>query len=157
LNFYKHHLGDYSKATAHLSILEHGAYLLMLHHHYATEAPLPADEAVVCRIIRATGKAEAAAVHQILAEFWTLTPDGWVNKRAVDEILEASDLRDLNREKGKLGGRPKKADSKAEENQWGINPPNPPRLRRLRSSFHRACCRKPGRPSATTVSGSGRH
>jgi uncharacterized protein YdaU (DUF1376 family) len=151
VNFYKHHLGDYSKATAHLSILEHGAYLLMLHHHYATEAPLPADEAVICRIIRATSKAEAAAVRAVLSEFWTLTPDGWVNERAADEIQAASELRDLNSEKGKLGGRPKKADSKAEENppafsrvssgkaeqkpsqtpdstsqKRGINPPNPP-------------------------------
>jgi uncharacterized protein YdaU (DUF1376 family) len=152
LNFYKHHLGDYSKATAHLSIIEHGAYLLMLHHHYATEAPLPASEAVICRIIRATSKAEAEAVHQVLTEFWTLTPEGWINDRAADEIEAASELRDLNTEKGKLGGRPKKADGKAEENPpafsrvssgkaeqkpsqtpdtrlqtpRGINPPNPP-------------------------------
>ena len=116
MNFYKHHLGDYSRATAHLSILEHGVYLLMLHHHYATEAPLPADEAVICRIIRAISKAEAAAVRRVLGEFWTLTPDGWVNQRAADEIVAASELRELNSEKGKLGGRPKKAESKAEEN-----------------------------------------
>jgi uncharacterized protein YdaU (DUF1376 family) len=116
MNFYKHHLSDYTKATAHLSILEHGVYLLMLHHHYATEAPLPANEAVICRIIRATSKAEAAAVRLVLAEFWTLTPDGWINDRAVEEIHSASELRELNSEKGKLGGRPKKGRAKAEKN-----------------------------------------
>ena len=116
MNFYKHHLGDYAKATAHLSILEHGVYLLMLHHHYATEAPLPAAPAIICRIIRATSKTESAAVDAVLREFWTLTEGGWVNARAADEIQSASELRELNTEKGKLGGRPKKAGGKAEEN-----------------------------------------
>lgn len=112
MNFYKHHLGDYARDTAHLSLVEHGAYLLLLHHHYATEAPLPADKAVVCRIVRATTKAEVAAIDAVLREFWTLTDAGWVNGRASEELLAASALRDLNREKGKLGGRP----AKAEEN-----------------------------------------
>lgn len=149
MNFYKHHLSDYAKDTAHLSILEHGAYLLMLHHYYATEAPLPADQSVICRIIRATSKAEVAAVAEMLRQFWTLTPDGWVNGRATDEIDQAAAQRETNRELGKRGGRPKKTESVSEsvseskpkgkpnrnpsqtpdsrlKTVLGDNPPNPP-------------------------------
>lgn len=114
MNFYKHHLGDYAKDTAHLSILEHGVYLLLLHHHYATEAPLPTDQAVICRIIRATNKAEIAAVAEILRQFWTLTPAGWVNGRATEEIERAASQRDTNRELGRRGGRPRKTESVSE-------------------------------------------
>jgi uncharacterized protein YdaU (DUF1376 family) len=111
MNFYKHHLGDYAKATAHLSILEHGTYLLMLHHYYATEAPLPADVAVICRIIRATTRIEVEAVKAILDQFWTPGPHGWTNGRGAEEIERAAKQREVNIELGKRGGRPKKTDS----------------------------------------------
>jgi uncharacterized protein YdaU (DUF1376 family) len=124
LNFYKHHLGDYSKATAHLSILEHGTYLLMLHQYYATEAPLPADVAVICRIIRATSRAEVEAVRSILGQFWTPGPNGWTNSRGTEEIERAANQRDINTELGKRGGRPRKTDSVFDSVFTGL----PPRL-----------------------------
>lgn len=127
MNWYKHHLGDYAKATAHLSILEHGVYLLMLHHHYATEAPLPTEPAVICRIIRASSKTELAAVVAILQRFWRQTEEGWVNDRALEEFAAADELRRVNRKKGKLGGRPKKA--------GGFLPANPPANPRLSSGL----------------------
>ena len=111
MNFYKHHLGDYAKATAHLSILEHGVYLLMLLHYYATEAPLPADVAVICRIIRAIARAEVEAVRSILDQFWTPGPHGWTNGRGTEEIERATRQREINTELGKRGGRPRKTDS----------------------------------------------
>ena len=34
--FYKRYLGDYQRDTGHLSMLEHGAYTLLLDAFYAT-------------------------------------------------------------------------------------------------------------------------
>jgi uncharacterized protein YdaU (DUF1376 family) len=81
MNFYKHHIGDYAKKTAHLTVLEHGAYLLMLHAYYGTEKPLPFGRDLY-RICRAFGKKERAAVDKVAAQFWTRTDAGYVNGRA---------------------------------------------------------------------------
>lgn len=43
MNYYERHLGDYSKDTAHLTMIEHGAYGLLLDRYYGTEAGIPAD------------------------------------------------------------------------------------------------------------------
>src|SRR5574340_208016 len=40
MNFYKRHLGDYAKHAGHLSMLEHGAYTLLLDRYYTTERPI---------------------------------------------------------------------------------------------------------------------
>lgn len=107
LNFYKHHIGDYLKKTAHLSIAEHGAYLLMLQAYYATEAPLPRGEALY-RVLRATSKQERAAVDSVLKQFWRETEKGYTNGRAEEEMASAQRQREVNRETGKRGGRPPK-------------------------------------------------
>jgi uncharacterized protein YdaU (DUF1376 family) len=114
VNFYKHHIGDYSKKTAHLSLVEHGAYLLLLHHYYATEEPLPADTKMLARILRADTPAERKAIEYVLKEFWLATDAGWINSRAQDEIERASHQRAVNRELGKRGGRPPKHQAETE-------------------------------------------
>lgn len=118
MNFYKHHIGDYAKKTAHLTVLEHGAYLLMLHAYYGTEKPLPFGRDLY-RICRAFGKKERAAVDKVADQFWTRTDVGYVNGRAFEEIKEASELSDIARENGKLGGRPKKPSGLSENNPAG--------------------------------------
>jgi uncharacterized protein YdaU (DUF1376 family) len=40
MNFYKHYLGDYARDTKGLSLIEHGAYRVLLDHNYATEEPI---------------------------------------------------------------------------------------------------------------------
>ena len=44
VNYYPHHIGDYSKDTSHLTMLEDAAYRRMLDVYYATEKPLPLDQ-----------------------------------------------------------------------------------------------------------------
>lgn len=63
MNYYERHLGDYSKDTAHLTMIEHGAYGLLLDRYYGTEAGIPADQ--VHRIARARTKEEKQAVDVI--------------------------------------------------------------------------------------------
>lgn len=91
MNYYERHLGDYAKDAGHLSMLEHGAYTLLLDRYYATEAPIP--KADVYRVCRAASKPERAAVDSVLREFFTDTPDGWRSKRCDQEIARFADKR----------------------------------------------------------------
>ena len=98
MNFYKHFLGDYARDTAHLSMLEHGAYRLMLDHYYATGKPLPADMTLLYRICKAASKAERMAVDLIAEQFFPVNDDGTRhNQRADEEIRKASGQADTNR------------------------------------------------------------
>ena len=106
MNYYERHLGDYAKDTAHLTMLEHGAYGLLLDRYYGTEAGIPADQAH--RIARARTKEEKAAVDVVLAEFFTLAGGIWINRRAEEEIAKAHVKIHAAQENGKKGGRPKK-------------------------------------------------
>ena len=84
INYYEHHLGDYAKDTSHLTMLEHGAYRLLLDRYYGTEQGIPADQAQ--RVARARTREEKAAVDAVLGEFFTLRDGSWINQRAEDEI-----------------------------------------------------------------------
>lgn len=86
MNYYERHLGDYARDTVHLSLLEHGVYTLLLDRYYVTERPLPLDERELFRLLRASSKAEKAAVGQVLREFFVETPDGWRHGRCDEEI-----------------------------------------------------------------------
>ena len=106
MNYYKFHIGDYARDTSHLSILEDGAYSRMLALYYKDEQPLPADRQRLYRLIRATSEQEQAAVDTVLAEFFTLGPDGWNQSRADRELSAMREKAELNRLNGRLGGRP---------------------------------------------------
>ncbi len=113
MNYYERHLGDYAKDTAHLTMIEHGAYGLLLDRYYGTEAGIPADQ--VHRIARARTREEKHAVDVVLAEFFQLAADGiWINKRAEEEIAKAQVKIKVAQENGKSGGRPRKNQSGSE-------------------------------------------
>jgi uncharacterized protein YdaU (DUF1376 family) len=86
MNYYEHHLGDYMRDTAHLSILEDGVYRRLIDAYYIKESPLPAERVKCYKLARATSKAERAAVDAVLEEFFILEDDGFHNKRCDDEI-----------------------------------------------------------------------
>ena len=96
MNWFKLYIGDYQRDTAHLSVTEHGAYLLMLQHYYATEKPLPTGKALH-RMLRAQDKVEREAIDTVAAQFWTDTPAGLVNGRADVELTKAGAQADTNR------------------------------------------------------------
>ncbi|WEF34882.1 YdaU family protein [Pseudoduganella chitinolytica] len=111
MNYYSHHIGDYTTDTAHLSLLEDGAYRRLMDRYYTTEAPLPADEAVLFRVVRARMPDEQEAVRVVLAEFFDLTDAGWTHKRCDAEIEafkaksgKAADA--ANKRWGKTGNAP---------------------------------------------------
>lgn len=108
MNYYKRHIGDYAAATRHLTMLEHGAYTLLLDTYYTTEAPLPADLKAAARKAGARSKEEVAAVETVLPEFFTLTDRGWIQQRCDAEIEAYHAKAETNRVVGKKGGRPRK-------------------------------------------------
>jgi len=84
VNYYARHIGDYLKATTHLSLLEHGIYSRLLDVYYTREAPIPKDQAA--RLIGARSKIELEALNAVLAEFFDDTPEGWRQSRCDKEI-----------------------------------------------------------------------
>ena len=97
MNFYKRYIGDYQRDTGHLSVLEHGAYTLLLDAFYATERPLPENKNTLYRLVRANTKREREAVDFVLSEFWSLEGGKWLNRRALTEIEKASAQAETNR------------------------------------------------------------
>lgn len=86
MNYYEHHLGDYVRDTAHLSMVEDGAYRRLIDAYYTRERPLPGDLKEVCRLARAITKPERDAVKVVLEEFFVQSTDGWRHKRCDAEI-----------------------------------------------------------------------
>ena len=91
MNYYPHHIGDYTRDTAHLSMLEDSAYRRLLDVYYSTEKPLTLDARALYRLVRARSKAETASVDVVLSEFFNKQEDGWHNKRADEEIAKAQE------------------------------------------------------------------
>lgn len=91
MNYYEHHLGDYLRDTAHLSMVEDGAYRRLLDVYYVKEQPLPLEPRDVFRLVRASTKNDRDAVLVVLREFFTEAADGWRHKRCDAEIERFKD------------------------------------------------------------------
>jgi uncharacterized protein YdaU (DUF1376 family) len=86
VNYYAHHLGDYMRDTAHLSLLEEGVYRRLLDQYYIRERALPSDVKACCKLARAASKIERDAVESVLREFFDPQDSGWVHARCEKEI-----------------------------------------------------------------------
>lgn len=86
--WYSFYVGDYSQKTAHLSMLEHGAYILLINHYMATKSPLPNDLKKLYRICRANSPTERATVIRILEEFFTKSCDHAHHDRCDRELAK---------------------------------------------------------------------
>ena len=106
MNYYERHLGDYAKDAGHLSMLEHGAYSLLLDRYYATEHAIVSREDAY-RVCRARSRDERAAVDAVLREFFVSDGESFINCRAEEEIAKARTRIEAARTNGRRGGRPK--------------------------------------------------
>lgn len=112
MNYYERHLGDYARDAGHLTMIEHGAYTVLLDRYYTTETGIPADQAH--RVARARTKEEKLAVDAVLNEFFTLQDGVWIKGRVEEEIAKAMVKINAAKENGKKGGRPKQIKSGSE-------------------------------------------
>ncbi len=138
MNFVKLYIGDYQRDTGHLSIAEHGAYLLMLQHFYATEKPLPTGKALH-RLLRAESKAEREAIDCVVRQFWTEADGGLVNGRAREEMAKAADseegaeARRVHERERQQRARERRSAMYAQLRSRGITPPFDATTAQLRS------------------------
>jgi uncharacterized protein YdaU (DUF1376 family) len=91
MNYYEHHIGDYTVATTHLTFIEDATYSRLLRRYYSTEKPLPSDVKVIQKLISAVSSLEKNAVVNMLNEFFVLTADGWRQRRCDHEIKRYKD------------------------------------------------------------------
>lgn len=108
MNYYPHHIGDYAAATRGLSLMEHGAYRVMLDLYYLDEKPLPADTARLCRALGARTRDEKAAVCFVAACYFRKEGRSLRHKRCDEEIAGYHAVVERNRANGRKGGRPPK-------------------------------------------------
>jgi uncharacterized protein YdaU (DUF1376 family) len=87
MHYYKRNLGDYAKKAGRLSMLEHGAYTLLMDAIYDREIFPTLEEALDWAWAR--DEAEIAAVKFVLSKFFEPQEDGrYVQKRICDELMD---------------------------------------------------------------------
>lgn len=114
--YYQHNIGDFDKATRHLTRLERSIYRDLIELYYDTEMQLNADVKHLCRKILAYSNEEATAVEQVLNEFFTKTPDGWYHDRCEEELEKFKNSKTQKSEAGK-----KSAAARLEKRQRALN------------------------------------
>ena len=84
MHYFQFNIGDYASHTQRLSLLEDLAYRRLLDEYYLHERPLNSGLTSVARQIGMRDHEDA--VQFVLESFFQLTEDGWINKRADQEI-----------------------------------------------------------------------
>jgi uncharacterized protein YdaU (DUF1376 family) len=86
MHYYKKNIGDYHKKAGRLSMLEHGAYTLLIDACYDRERFPTEDEAIEWTWART--QEEEAAVRFVLARFFDLRDGVYVQARIEEEIAK---------------------------------------------------------------------
>ena len=103
LPYYNKYVGDYARDTRGLSLVEHGAYNLLLDDYYSNGCLKHSLEQCF-RVCMAFEQFERDAVQSVLAKFFTPLPDGgYFHKRVEEEILKQSRVYQLKCLGGKKG------------------------------------------------------
>ena len=84
MHYYKRNIGDYAKKAARLSMLQHGAYTLLIDACYDRERFPTLEEAMEWTWASTTDEREA--VEFVLRKFFTLIDGKFVQKRIQEEV-----------------------------------------------------------------------
>jgi uncharacterized protein YdaU (DUF1376 family) len=95
MNYYKRHIGDYHKKAGRLSMLEHGAYTLLIDACYDRERFPTKDEALDWCWARTPE--ECSAVEFVLSKFFELVDGVYVQARISDEVAHYHANAETNR------------------------------------------------------------
>lgn len=91
------YIADYLSDAAHLSTLEHGAYLLLIMTYWQRGEALPADDKKLARICR-LGPREWAKIKPAISEFFEVSCNNWLHLRVERELqnVRAKSLKKRN-------------------------------------------------------------
>ena len=96
MHYYKRNLGDYAKKAGRLTMLQHGAYTLLIDSCYDRELFPTLEQAL--EWTWASTEAEVEAVKFVLSRFFTLDKDGcYVQERILAELLNYQKNADTNK------------------------------------------------------------
>jgi uncharacterized protein YdaU (DUF1376 family) len=96
MHYYKRNLGDYAKKAGRLTMLQHGAYTLLIDSCYDREIFPTLDQAL--EWTWASTEAEVEAVKFVLTRFFTLDKEGcYVQDRILQELLHYHKNADTNK------------------------------------------------------------
>jgi len=115
MHYYQFNIGDYAKATRHLSNTEDLAYRRLIDLYYDKEQPLIKDVSKLSRLINMRENHEE--IKTVLEDFFTETEEGYQQSRIDSEIANYHAKADAARANGKKGGRPKKAKANPDETE----------------------------------------
>ena len=110
--FYKFHIGDFAMWTAGFDSESVGIFIKLLNRYMLTENPIKTDW-----VFLGFQNSEQEKAKAILSSCWEETPDGWVFPPVLEIVKHYQSSSAKNRENGKKGGRPRKANSNPEETQ----------------------------------------
>ena len=105
------HIGDYASDTAHLSLIEHGAYLRLMCLYYSGDGQsLPVDHARIYRLACARTRSEREAVDTVLTEYFWLDDDARVYRHTrCDREIAAAQQRMSDSERREANERSRQA------------------------------------------------
>jgi len=86
MHHYQFNIGDYKKDTAHLSLLEHGIYRVLIDSYYTNEGPLVADDAKLMRTHCVRSADEQQAYKNVIDDFFEVV-DGSYKHEGCDKVL----------------------------------------------------------------------
>jgi uncharacterized protein YdaU (DUF1376 family) len=96
MHYYKRNIGDYAKKTGRLSMLQHGAYTLLIDSCYDREEFPTLEQALDWTW--ASTEAEIDAVKFVLNRFFQLDKEGkYVQNRILEELLQYHKNADTNK------------------------------------------------------------
>lgn len=84
------YVADYLADAAHLTTVEHGAYLLLIMNYWQRGEPLPDDDVRLARIAR-MGPREWKRIRDTLSEFFDVSGGAWLHRRIDSELARVAD------------------------------------------------------------------
>ena len=95
--FFPLYSGDYMRKTQALTMLEHGAYMVLLMNYYS-RGNLPSNKKKLYRVCRAIDVEEQQVIDRIVDEYFTINGDGLlINKRAEEELEKQREISETNK------------------------------------------------------------
>lgn len=113
MHYYQFNIGDYASHTRYLTPMQDLAYRRLLDLYYLHEKPIPEENP--CSYI---GLNDCSTdVQRVLNDYFVLTPKGWVNKRANEQIDEYRNKQKSASLAGKKSAEVRKANKEATPEQ----------------------------------------